>query len=787
MAAVFAAALAVTAFLWSRRGRGQSGTDASEHVAGAGTGLPVVCFEYAGEELDTLTGYTSEIDVKTLRGPLLPLDDDRAVSLVVYPRENEVSSVGWELMSTDGVSIIAGEDDIGTRESGGRITALAQLPPVMDDGREYMLRVLVETGGHGQVSYYTRVSILDTEDIQAGLDFVHSFSNATFSQNESVDFIVPYLESDMSVADNEDLGYTDLKNSYAQVTWGDLYASVYGTVRTSVCETLDTGESWTGSFTLEYEMRAVDSQGIRRDYAVREYYMLRRYYIDGTIYLLLWQRETSDITDVSGEDVSGGNIRLGILSPRAREDLSDDQELEGSFAAYAYGGRLWEYCADEDRMTLVWGSPAADEDGLLPEYGRNSCRVISLDEESGDIIFAAYGVMDTVPREGRCGLSLYRYDRGEDSLNELFFIESDRPFEQMDAELSQLACAGADGTCYLFYGDAIYAIDPEDHEPRILTGGFREGSYAVSPDETRIAWAEGSGQYGYGTVYMMDLEHGLSFRALNAAYGEELEILGFSGHDLIVGRLRPSDAGTLPDGTVTAPMYSFTIYQEQIASTGESLDGAAAAAAAGAADSSGDETAADLTSEAVLAEAAYYESAGSFVSGIVSGTDHITIYRVTAQEGAVYAPYENDTLLRNGSGISSGADMLRGRMDDVCERIWYLSAFDGDAVTGDLQYDQVTRLTVASLEPLEMGAASGNSGRYYAYACGRLYGAYMTVSAAQASVYDDMGIVTDSSQNVVWTRLGSAGGSSAPDRSAASAETETETEAETGTEAVPES
>ncbi len=759
-----AAAVIAGVLVWRHFDRGQE-TAAWENgpqITAAGTEIPTVSFAYGESFLNPQHGYLLPLDVGMTHGSIVPLAD-RTVRMRIEPRGCEILGASYELLDLSGEGLVAQGDDVTLTAGGDAVFAETEFPTLVSTGTEYMLQLKLHTSEQETVYYYTRVRVSDDLHLQEILDFAGRFSDATFDRENGRDRILAYLESDVTVADNTNLGYVDLKNSYRQISWGALSPERPQSMETTIHDLWHFPDgSCAAAVTFDYWTTAADEDGRERTYAVTEYYLMRQY-DEITGYLLDYYRTVNDITPLSAEDVSEGRVSLGIRAP---EMLPAETAVAGRYAAFEAGGRLYEYTAGRrGRLTLLY-DPYEESEGRIS--GREEgCRIISVDGSSGDVTFTVYGYLDHGPRQGCCGLGLYRYDRSSDRVTELFFAASETPFDIIREELSQLSGAGADGTYYFFYNNGIYAITPGESEPAAVAQGLDFDSFAVSSDGTRVAWADDSGNYGYHTVHLMDLEHDLTFDT-EAEPGEELLIEGFTGHDLVLGLLRPEDAGTDTEGNAICPLYALSMRSEITSVANRNLpepeaedvsddeetaeDGSDEGASMGGA-ASGESGTVPAVEVISLEEVSFYGPDGYYIRAAETDDSHVTIHRLT-RNGGTYTDAGTDSLLRTGDETTAEEETsLRRTAAEIRQTVWDLQLFSAADAGENVTLSQADGPEASADQVGTLAGRDALRNVWLAYARGRLVGAFGSLDEAQDAAYPGFGLVIDASGERVWSRL----------------------------------
>ena len=478
----FAAGFGVV--FWLRNGGGRPVT---RYTVMEEATLPVVSFYWGEEEINTLHGYRQKMDQAYMLETMLPVDSTRQIQFKVSSYGQKIHSLSYELRATlDGHLLEKGEAAFADGE-----VSVLRLGDLMDAGAEYYLLMTAETERAGSVNYYTRL-YYDTEEtcLTPMLAMARDFSRRTFDKTQR-SFIGSYLETDASYT-GDSLAHVTIKSSRDLVTWADLAPWQVTEPAVSVQRV---GKNQV-SLTLSYDVEAVGENGNDR-YRVQEFFCLRDIY--NNTYLMSYDRQMEQVF-VPETAVSKTAVSVGISSRPSLAALS-----AGTFTVFEAEGDLWEYDVETGNMIRLFSFKDADDDGVRTLYNHHGYRVIQVDEE-GNTAFLVYGYMNRGSEEGHCGLAFYRFEREENTLRELFFVESDRPYEILEEEARQLFCVGSDGLAYLIYRGTLYGINVEDGEPvEIATHGRHDpcvGLRAAPIAEAMLA------------LVLMD--HALRHRAQNA-------------------------------------------------------------------------------------------------------------------------------------------------------------------------------------------------------------------------------------------------------------------------------
>ena len=292
--------------------------DSTAHMASAT--LPLIYLERGGRSFNLLHGYTESMDAAYIRDAVLPLSDDRTISIRIESPDTSVRNVYYEVRSTNMERLIEDGELTDLQRDGDEIRADFQLMDLLEEGEEYLLVLRLELEQGREVWYYTHLSNIPDTHLDECLDFVDTIHNALFDKNNTVS-IAQYMETD-STADNDTLDHVTIHSRYNQMIWADMDVQPpSGEVRTYITEIEDS----VASIRLEYEVDYVNENGETESYEVTEAYRVR--YTDQRMYLLNYDRKTDRIFDPSLDIFSDTAINLGILNTEVEYRKNEEENI----------------------------------------------------------------------------------------------------------------------------------------------------------------------------------------------------------------------------------------------------------------------------------------------------------------------------------------------------------------------------------------------------------------------------------------------------------------------------
>ena len=260
-------------------------TDSTAHMASAT--LPLIYLEQGGRSFNLMHGYTKSMDASSIRDAVLPLPEDREISLRIESPDTAVQDIHYEVRSLDMDRLIEDGELEFTRE-GDTIRADFQLMDLLEDGGEYLLALRLSLEQGREAYYYTHIANVGGTHLMECLELVDTIHGALFDKDNTVS-IAQYMETDSS-ADNDTLDYVSIHSRYNQMIWANMEVEPpEGEVRTYITEI----ENAVASIRLEYELDYTNEEEETERYEVTESFRVR--YTEQRMYLLNYERRVDRI------------------------------------------------------------------------------------------------------------------------------------------------------------------------------------------------------------------------------------------------------------------------------------------------------------------------------------------------------------------------------------------------------------------------------------------------------------------------------------------------------------
>ena len=677
-------------------------TDSTAEMAGAT--LPLIYMEQNGRDLNLLHGYTKSMDAASIRDAVYLLPQDRTVSFRVEYPDAKVQKVYYELRSVDTTRLIEDGELTDYSREGRMLTVDLKLKDLLDDGEEYLLVIRLGLEKDQEAYYYTHVKKLNDNHLDECLAFVDEIHSALFDKNNTVS-IAQYLESDDSIS-NKSLAHVSIHSKYKQLIWGDMDVQEPDTadVRTYVTEI----DNSVASVRLEYPVTYINDAEETETYEVTESYRVR--YTSQRMYLLNYDRKADRVFDPTLDIFTKKGVELGILDTAVEYRKNDEENIVG----FVQNGELWCYDVAQNKLSLVFGFREGSD--LRGSYDEHAIRILKVDE-SGSMDFLVYGYMNRGTHEGETGVALYTYDALTNSVEERVFIESQESFAVLQSKLGEMAYVNNDGQFYIFLDGTVLRVELSTMEYEAVADGIVSGSGMVSEDGHLAAWHKENSLYASRNVAVLNLDTGKS-REVQADEGYYIRALGFMGTDFIYGEARQSDVQKGLTGNELFPMGRIVIENEQ----GE------------------------------LVREFDYESQGKYVTDISIESNRISLNCVQRSADGSYVEADPEPITNKTTEIVEKIS-LETKSSEPKKQEYYF-ALSGTRGSGKLRTLMPKQVVYEGSRTLTLGNETTDQ-RYYVYNFDGIFGgAFTGADEAVQTANENMGIVVDRQQNILWTRGG---------------------------------
>lgn len=689
-------------FLWIRS-RSLQKEEERVYTAIQESAFPVIYMEMYGEKMNCLHGYSQDMREAVMRDTLTILPEDRKLAVHIEDYDGEITGIYYEIRSLDLERLVERTqvETWETTESGVR----AELPiqNLLNKEEEYLLSLSVTTSENGTIGYYTRIKWTDNANVQPMIALAKQFSSSTFNY-EDASQLTMYLEPD-AAADNSSLGDVSINSSFSQLTWGDLSMEQAGPAEVSLKEL----DGIMGQIELRYLAVRQTEDGHTETYEVTDNFTLK--WSEQRIYMMDFDRQTDEIFTGNRGTISGKRILLGITGD---ERVSAKASPDGKQTAFCVNRDVWLYDQADGELINVF-SFRNEESREAVEYNKHDAKILQVSDK-GDVDFLVYGYMNQGRHEGQVGIGLYHYSDERDALEEKFFAPSITSFEDLRMDLERLCYLSGSGMLYLMQDHAVYGIDLNSSEYIVLADSLEEGAYAVSQDGRHFAWQNDQKHYQASYISLMDLETGEK-QTIQAPEGDYIRSLGFVGSDFLYGLAHQNSKWVVNGRLEEVPMYALEILGEN----GNVLT--------------------------------RYEKEGFYISSVSVEESRIHLERLARVSDTSYTKVDSDTIVCNVELADTSKEKIGWYVSQDKEKIYFVQLLSEVKGGEDVKLSSPQKVSYDQSLDLELTANTPFSGMtFYAYGNGRLKGTTQDFVKAVNMAYEDMGLVTDQDQNILWNR-----------------------------------
>ena len=676
----------------------------TEYTAMEKAKFPVLYATMGEREMAPVFGQTEERGVTADRGSLIVLPEDRKLK-VRFAGTTKIQGLRYEIRSLDTENLIertqvTSLDAAINGDSENAVSAELLIQNLLETGKEYLLGVCASLPDGSEAWYYMRIVEQDQGHVNEMLALAEEFSSKTYKYSDAQSLAM-YMETSPS-ANSSALGTVTLKDTFTQLTWGSLGVERTGEAYTKLKEL-------SGNLAnVEIATHVTAKDGEKTEtYEVTENFTMK--WASQRIYMMDYERTMNQIFDGGSEQYSGKRIMLGISDSHGLQEL---RSPNGEYQAFVVNRELWMYSRADSQSTRVFSFRQSETDEManLQDYG---IKLLSAGDD-GTVDFLVSGYMSRGSHEGGVGVSLWRYEKGTNTLTERLYLPANESSEELLMGMDTLSCLSSSGTLYLLMGNTVYSVDTASRQAQVLAEGMTEENFAVSPGQERIAWQDGEDLYDSRSVHIMDLETGKSAQ-IKAPEGSSIRLLGFVGGDLVYGLAEENSSVKVNGRTVQAPMYALEIVGKDM----------------------------NLQTR--------YEKEGVYITDVEIEGSRVHLQRMT-RVGDSYMTAGADTLVCNEEVEEDSMEGIGYLASEEQGRVYFVQT--AESVSGGVDLNVPSKAVAEENNTVVLGQPEPSGRRqYYAYSGGRLRGVFESFPDAVTAAYDGMGIVTDEDGSVFWSRV----------------------------------
>lgn len=665
--------------------------------------LPIVYVRYSDRFINTLHGYTGKVDTTFFRDTITPMDYSQTIELWTDQGSDEYGTYEYELRSLYHGDLIENGSVTELNHADGYDKIRIIFRTDLVELQEYVLVLKAMSGEEVAARYYTRVVVENDFHAAHLIEFVENFNNAIFDKEKAEEVITKSIEPNED-GNNDYLSEVDIHSSFETITFANLEPDRLTKPIASIKEIDDSY----AIIQLKYMISATENK-IIQNYYITEDYRVRFVDVD-KIYLLDYSRQQEALFTIDNIDITANMFKIGIVDDEKYQYVVSDKQKK---VAFTQARQLWYYDYDNGTITNVYGFCQEDNyTDARVTYDENNIKILDLDDE-GNIVFAVYGYMNRGDHEGKVGISVYRFTAEKDKIDEVLFVENNKPFNILKEDMETLLYLNEAGEFYYFDNDCIVKIDTNTLKPEIFIEDVLNENIAVSDDNHLIGYPNELLTENTTQITVLNLATNEEV-VHEASAGERLQAIGFVGEDLVLGHIREGDIEIALDKTVICPMSTIDIIDKDkkikktYGSTGV------------------------YVIDATAKHGVVYLDRVRKINGVFETTtqDFIT-YKEEENTDQVYTTYKmTDKAYNQLYLVFPDYIYVTNRPKLMITR----KAVNEEDVTVKIEYDHINT-------------------KFYAYGQGKYMTDYLSLNAAVRVAYENAGVVLDEHGVIVWRKI----------------------------------
>lgn len=673
--------------------------EVSEEVSVAEETYPYLLVQTQGKMVNTLYGYSTNLDARTVRESMTPLGADKKITLVSSEAKSRLINLEYRILDKETGEVYNKKEihAIGAKQK--------KIDIVLDynfkTSTEYILDLKANLDQGKTIHYYTRIKYyLDDSHLEEKLAFVKKFHKDTFSPSKGEE-LGRYLEPD-SKNRNASLAYVDITSSSDLVTWSGMSPKV-------VSDELITIKEYnmeTACIQYNYFVQASTASG-KETYHIKEFYRVR--YASGQNYLLNFERSMEADFDVKLASTKMNQLKLGITQKQDGKMLTNKKQDKLYFSRE---GILYQYDMKKNCVTKVFSAFSEKASYSYRAYNEQSIRLLKVDDKD-TLYFCAYGYFPRGRYEGDVAVVLFEYTE-DGKLEEMVYMPMSTTYQQLHADFEEYGYVSSRGIYYFTVADTVYAYNMSGKRLEKIADNVKEKSFMTMEGANCYTWSSSLAN-GYGeSITIYDLENDekkMIYRPDEKSY---IRLLGVIEGNVVYGFVKKSDIGKMEDGSFVAPCYEM-----YIAGTNGEIK-------------------------------RKYSKKKTYIQKIQCNGNVINMTLCKKLRGN-YVRSGEDTILNNSSKEES-IFSYTSRVTTKSLTEWYIRFPTSYEMNSEPTWGSA--ITMLKTSERYVRLESPKVTKYYVYAGGKITASYENAATAIREADKQMGVVVSSNHQVVWERSG---------------------------------
>lgn len=156
--------------------------------------FPIVYLQDDKYTINTLHGYSSELNSGEIRESITPLDTKKTFSVKIDENESKIKRLNYALRDIANNKIIEENSIIALEKKDSFKVAKIELKEALETSTEYGLQITLTTNYSKKIHFYTRIKYYENDFfLSEKMDFASNFHEACFDGGKTMD-LARYLE-----------------------------------------------------------------------------------------------------------------------------------------------------------------------------------------------------------------------------------------------------------------------------------------------------------------------------------------------------------------------------------------------------------------------------------------------------------------------------------------------------------------------------------------------------------------------------------------------------------------
>lgn len=665
--------------------------------------FPIMYLEIGnGYTVNTLHGYSSELNSANIRESITPLSTDKSFTVKIKENQSKIKKLTYNLKDIANNKIIESNTLTAFNLNNGFKILKIKLTENIDTSTEYGMQLTLTTNVSKKIHFYTRIKYYDTDFfLKQKLEFITNFHNATFKGKKAFNY-TEYLESNTS--SNSSYANVDIHSSPELITWGKLKPQILSETIPVIKEI----NVETAAIAYQYYVRAKTSSG-NETFLVKEFYRVR--YSGNRLYLLNFKRTMEAEFNPKLTSVKKSQFKLGITNEKDFQITKNEKLTE---VAFVRNGSLWYYDMEKNNLHEVFNFSQKKTDYLRDCYDQHNIKILNIDDKN-TINFVVYGYMNCGDYEGRVSIILYNYDPKKNLITERVYIPLETTYQQLKEDFGKYCYVNKQNIFYFSINNVVYAYNMSSKKYELLTKNIAKDNFSMMEEAKCFVWSDASKSDNPHKITILNLDTSNKLE-VSAKENQSIVVLGTIDANVVYGFVKNKDIYENSSGKTIRPAYKLVI-----------------------SDRNGN----------IIRE---YKNKGIYVTS-ASVKDNVIRLKRVKKSGNGFKETNDDSIL-NQKKRTEKTIHISSRITSLSltEKYICLPSLYKMNKLPDIQ--KAKHVMVTENTTLHLSDESNATVKYYVYAYGEITTSTTDLSKAIKTADEQMGVVMDNKSHVVWERGG---------------------------------